>query len=123
MERSTWRVLLQENCDPLHAVACHPKQPAVVMGNCSGSLKIWDYRQKRIVCRTVLEKEKEIRCVTIDPQGEYGKPFEHLFHLLDVHMINVLIHSIVNQFTIQVEKDSLVFFLLLHSKITWVKNN
>uniref|UniRef100_A0A3Q2Z6U6 Cilia- and flagella-associated protein 251 n=1 Tax=Hippocampus comes TaxID=109280 RepID=A0A3Q2Z6U6_HIPCM len=71
MERSTWRVLLQENCDPLHAVACHPKQPAVAMGNCSGSLKIWDYRQKRIVCRTVLEKEKEICCVTIDPQGRY----------------------------------------------------
>uniref|UniRef100_A0A3Q2YR21 Cilia- and flagella-associated protein 251 n=1 Tax=Hippocampus comes TaxID=109280 RepID=A0A3Q2YR21_HIPCM len=46
MERSTWRVLLQENCDPLHAVACHPKQPAVAMGNCSGSLKIWDYREK-----------------------------------------------------------------------------
>ncbi|XP_051923496.1 cilia- and flagella-associated protein 251 isoform X2 [Hippocampus zosterae] len=71
MERSTWRVLLQENCDPLHAVACNPKQPTVVMGNCSGILKVWDYRQKRIVCRTVLEKEKEIRCVTIDPQGRY----------------------------------------------------
>ncbi|XP_061529516.1 cilia- and flagella-associated protein 251 isoform X1 [Phycodurus eques] len=69
VEKGTWRVLLQENCDPLHAVACHPKQPVVVMGNQSGILKVWDYQRKRTIRRTVLEKE--IQCVTIDPQGRY----------------------------------------------------
>ncbi|XP_057688832.1 cilia- and flagella-associated protein 251 isoform X6 [Corythoichthys intestinalis] len=71
VERGTWRVLLQENCHPLHAVACHPKQPAFVMGNHRGALKVWDYQQKRTVRKTVVEKEKEIQCVAIDPQGRY----------------------------------------------------
>ncbi|XP_049619025.1 cilia- and flagella-associated protein 251 [Syngnathus scovelli] len=71
VEGGTWRVLMQENCDPAHAVACNPKQPVAVMGNCSGVLKLWDYQQKRTICRRVLEKEKDIQCVTIDPQGRH----------------------------------------------------
>ncbi|XP_077571216.1 cilia- and flagella-associated protein 251 [Stigmatopora nigra] len=71
VERGTWRVLLQENCDTIHAVACHPKKPAFVMGNQRGILKIWDYQQKRTIRKLVVEKEKEIQCVTIDPQGRY----------------------------------------------------
>ncbi|XP_070712158.1 cilia- and flagella-associated protein 251-like [Pempheris klunzingeri] len=65
------RILLQEHCEPVHALACHPKQPAVAMGNQRGILKVWDYNSKVIVCSRVFEKEKQIQCVTFDPQGLY----------------------------------------------------
>ncbi|KAI3372831.1 hypothetical protein L3Q82_023280 [Scortum barcoo] len=65
------QVLLQEDCEPLHAVACHPKQPAVAMGNQRGILKMWDYTTKVMMCSRVFETEKQIQCVTFDPQGSY----------------------------------------------------
>ncbi|XP_051278457.1 cilia- and flagella-associated protein 251 isoform X1 [Dicentrarchus labrax] len=65
------QILLQENCEPLHAVACHPKQPALVMGNQRGILKLWDYNNKVMICSRVFTTEKQIQCVTFDPQGLY----------------------------------------------------
>uniref|UniRef100_A0A665T596 Cilia- and flagella-associated protein 251 n=1 Tax=Echeneis naucrates TaxID=173247 RepID=A0A665T596_ECHNA len=65
------QILLQENCGPLHAVACHPKQPAVAMGNHAGILKVWDYNSKVITGKRVFETEKQIQCITFDPQGSY----------------------------------------------------
>ncbi|XP_044052301.1 cilia- and flagella-associated protein 251 [Siniperca chuatsi] len=65
------QILLHENCEPLHAVACHPKQPAVAMGNQRGVLKVWDYDNKVAICSRVFETEKQIQCVTFDPQGIY----------------------------------------------------
>lgn len=59
-----------ENSEPLHAVACHPKRPYVVMGNQSGILKVWDYNRKLTVCSRAFEIEKQIQCVTFDPEGE-----------------------------------------------------
>lgn len=64
------QILLHVDCEPVHAVACHPKQPAVAMGNQSGVLKVWDYNNKVIKCSRVFETEKQIQCVTFDPQGE-----------------------------------------------------
>lgn len=64
------QILLHEDREPLHAVACHPKQPAVAMGNQRGILKVWDYTNKVILCSRVFETEKQIQCVTFDPQGE-----------------------------------------------------
>ncbi|XP_045891986.1 cilia- and flagella-associated protein 251 isoform X2 [Micropterus dolomieu] len=64
-------ILLHEDCEPLHAVSCHPKQPAVAMGNQRGILKVWDYNNKVVICRRVFETEKHIQCVTFDPQGIY----------------------------------------------------
>ncbi|CAK6966465.1 cilia- and flagella-associated protein 251 [Scomber scombrus] len=65
------QILMCENCEPLHAVACHPKKPDVVMGNQSGILKVWDYNQKLTICSRAFETEKQIQCVTFDPQGLY----------------------------------------------------
>ncbi|XP_033476347.1 cilia- and flagella-associated protein 251 [Epinephelus lanceolatus] len=65
------QILRHEDCAPICAVACHPKQPAVVMGNQRGVLKVWDYNNKTIICSRVFETEKQIQCVTFDPQGLY----------------------------------------------------
>ncbi|XP_070760940.1 cilia- and flagella-associated protein 251 [Enoplosus armatus] len=65
------QILLHEDCEPLHAVACHPKQPVVAMGNQRGVLKVWDYNNKVIIGTRVFETEKQIQCVTFDPQGLY----------------------------------------------------
>ncbi|XP_018523966.1 cilia- and flagella-associated protein 251 [Lates calcarifer] len=70
-QRDSPQILLNEDCDPLHAVACHPKQPAVAMGNHVGVLKVWDYNNKEIICKRVFETEKQIQCITFDPQGLY----------------------------------------------------
>lgn len=69
-QRDSPQILLNEDCDPLHAVACHPKQPVVAMGNHVGVLKVWDYNNKEIICKRVFETEKQIQCITFDPQGE-----------------------------------------------------
>ncbi|CAJ1068172.1 cilia- and flagella-associated protein 251 isoform X1 [Xyrichtys novacula] len=65
------QLLLDEDCAPLHAVACHPQQPVVAMGNDRGVLQLWDYSSKEIICRRVFETEKQIQCVTFDPSGLY----------------------------------------------------
>lgn len=70
VQKGTPQILLHENCEPVNAVACHPKEPTVVIGNQSGVLKVWDYNRKRIICSRVFETEKQIQCVTIDSQGE-----------------------------------------------------
>nr|XP_057925759.1 cilia- and flagella-associated protein 251 isoform X1 [Doryrhamphus excisus]XP_057925760.1 cilia- and flagella-associated protein 251 isoform X1 [Doryrhamphus excisus] len=71
VQKGTCQVILQENCDTINAVACHPTQPLMVMGNHKGTLKVWDYEQKRTVRSKVFEKEKEIQCVMFDPQGRH----------------------------------------------------
>ncbi|XP_076587906.1 cilia- and flagella-associated protein 251 [Chaetodon auriga] len=69
--KGTSQILLHEGGEPVHAVACHPKQPAVAMGNQRGILNVWDYNNKVIICSRVFETEKQIQCVTFDPQGLY----------------------------------------------------
>ncbi|XP_035495213.1 cilia- and flagella-associated protein 251 isoform X2 [Scophthalmus maximus] len=70
-QKGIHEILLREDSDPLHAVACHPKQPYLVTGNHKGILKVYDYNKKVIICRRVFETEKQIQCVTFDPQGSY----------------------------------------------------
>ncbi|XP_036955446.1 cilia- and flagella-associated protein 251 isoform X1 [Acanthopagrus latus] len=70
-QKGTSQILLHENGEPLHAVACHPSQSAVAMGNQRGILKVWDYDNKVIISSRVFETEKQIQCVTFDPQGLY----------------------------------------------------
>uniref|UniRef100_UPI0037E75825 cilia- and flagella-associated protein 251 n=1 Tax=Semicossyphus pulcher TaxID=241346 RepID=UPI0037E75825 len=65
------QLVLHKDCEPVHAVACHPKQPAVAMGNHKGILKVWDYNSKMIMCSRVFETEEQIQCLTFDPQGSY----------------------------------------------------
>ncbi|KAM4616794.1 cilia- and flagella-associated protein 251 [Polymixia lowei] len=65
------QTLLHEHCEPLHAVACHPKQPIVAMGNHSGILKLWDYNSKLTISSRVFKTEKWIQCIAFDPQGFY----------------------------------------------------
>lgn len=64
------QILLHKESEPVHALACHPKQPAVAMGNQRGVLKVWDYENKVIIGRRVFETEEQIQCVTFDSQGE-----------------------------------------------------
>ncbi|XP_028434267.1 cilia- and flagella-associated protein 251 [Perca flavescens] len=63
------QILLHEDCEPIHAVACHPKQPVVAMGSQRGVLKMWDYSNKVMICSRAFETH--IQCVTFDPQGLY----------------------------------------------------
>ncbi|XP_023266435.1 cilia- and flagella-associated protein 251, partial [Seriola lalandi dorsalis] len=70
-QKSIPQILLHEDCNLLHAVACHPKRPAVAMGNHAGILKVWDYNNKVIIRKRVFETEKQIQCITFDPQGLY----------------------------------------------------
>ncbi|KAK2837217.1 hypothetical protein Q5P01_014429 [Channa striata] len=65
------QILLHDYSDPIHAVACHPKQPLVAMGNQKGILKVCDYSSKVIICSKVFEKKEQIQCVSFDPQGLY----------------------------------------------------
>lgn len=69
-QKGTSQILLHENGEPLHAVACHPSQSAVAMGNQRGILKVWDYDNKVIISSRVFETEKQIQCVIFDPQGK-----------------------------------------------------
>ncbi|KAK5871136.1 hypothetical protein PBY51_004032 [Eleginops maclovinus] len=70
-QNGTPDILLHEECGPVHAVACHPQQPTVAMGNQKGVLKVWDYNTKVIICSRFFETEKQIQCVTFDPKGFY----------------------------------------------------
>uniref|UniRef100_A0A672JU70 Cilia- and flagella-associated protein 251 n=1 Tax=Salarias fasciatus TaxID=181472 RepID=A0A672JU70_SALFA len=70
-QRSSSRILLQEDYEPIHTVACHPDLPAVAIGNQRGVLKVWDYNNKVTTDRRVFETEKQIQCLTFDPKGIY----------------------------------------------------
>ncbi|XP_030593579.1 cilia- and flagella-associated protein 251 isoform X2 [Archocentrus centrarchus] len=65
------QTVLHEEYKPIYAVACHPSQPTVVIGNHGGILKMWDYNTKMITGRKVFKTEKQIQCVTFDPTGLY----------------------------------------------------
>ncbi|XP_041644154.1 cilia- and flagella-associated protein 251 [Cheilinus undulatus] len=67
----TSQLLLDEDHEHLSAVACHPNQPAVAVGNHRGVLKVWDYNSKALICSRVFETEKQIQCISFDPQGVY----------------------------------------------------
>ncbi|KAK7164882.1 hypothetical protein R3I94_003309 [Phoxinus phoxinus] len=70
-QRHVPQTLLKEHPEPLEAVACHPKQPLVAMGSHSGTIKVWDYECKEVVCSRVFQPHKQIQCITYDPQGFY----------------------------------------------------
>uniref|UniRef100_A0A3P8UDA3 Cilia- and flagella-associated protein 251 n=1 Tax=Amphiprion percula TaxID=161767 RepID=A0A3P8UDA3_AMPPE len=65
------QILLHDNSEPLHTVACHPSHPAVVMGTQGGTLKVWDYNSKVFTSNRVFETETQIQCVAFDPKGLY----------------------------------------------------
>ncbi|KAM9858625.1 cilia- and flagella-associated protein 251 [Aulostomus maculatus] len=71
VQKNTHQVLLRENCEPVHAVACHPKGPVVVIGNQNGVLRVWDYNRKLPLCSRVFKTERQIECVTFDPKGKF----------------------------------------------------
>lgn len=71
IQQGTAQVLLRKDCEPLHAVACHPRKPIVAMVNEMGDLKLWDYNDKVLIYSKVFEAEKNIKCLTFDPQGKH----------------------------------------------------
>lgn len=77
----THQILLQDDGEAVHAVACHPKQPVVAMGNHRGVLKVWDYNGKVMLCSRGFETERQIQCITFDPQGE------------PLHLLSVIVRS------------------------------
>ncbi|KAL6465789.1 hypothetical protein MHYP_G00259220 [Metynnis hypsauchen] len=68
---SVAQTLLKEHAESLEAVACHPKQPLVAMGSRGGLLKVWDYENKRVISSKVFHTDKQVQCITFDPQGFY----------------------------------------------------
>ncbi|XP_041856048.1 cilia- and flagella-associated protein 251 [Melanotaenia boesemani] len=70
-QNSIPQILLHEDHEPVYALACHPNQPAVAMGNQRGTLKVWDYNNKTIIGSRVFETEKHIQCMIFDPKGRY----------------------------------------------------
>ncbi|MEQ2180945.1 hypothetical protein GOODEAATRI_006498 [Goodea atripinnis] len=52
------QTLLQNDYEPVHAVACHPFRLAAALGKQGGILKLWDYSRKEIIGNRVFEKEK-----------------------------------------------------------------
>ncbi|MBN3304255.1 CF251 protein, partial [Amia calva] len=70
-EGSGLEMLVQEHCEAVHAVACHPALPLVSMASYCGILKVWDYQRKKCICSRIFEKEKQIQCMVYDPQGFY----------------------------------------------------
>ncbi|XP_075324980.1 cilia- and flagella-associated protein 251 [Odontesthes bonariensis] len=65
------QTLLDEDYEPIHALACHPSQPAVAMGNQRGILKVWDYYSKAVIVSRSFETERDIQCVSFDSEGLY----------------------------------------------------
>ncbi|XP_053727459.1 cilia- and flagella-associated protein 251 isoform X2 [Synchiropus splendidus] len=65
------QVLLDEESEPLHTVACHPKEPLVVMGDQGGVLKVRDYNRKVTLKSRIFEDDKHIESVAFDPEGLY----------------------------------------------------
>ncbi|XP_027889711.1 cilia- and flagella-associated protein 251 isoform X1 [Xiphophorus couchianus] len=63
------QTVLQNDYDPLHALTCHPFQPAVAFGNLQGMLRLWDYNCKAIIGNRIFETEKQIQSITFDPKG------------------------------------------------------
>ncbi|CAG5923463.1 unnamed protein product [Menidia menidia] len=70
-QSGTSQTLLHENYEPLCALACHPSQPAVAMGNQQGFLKLWDYNNKAVIVSRAFDTERDIQCITFDPKGFY----------------------------------------------------
>ena len=64
------QTLLREDYEPIHALACHPSQPAVAMGNQQGILKVLDYNSKAVIVSRFFETERDIQCVAFDSEGE-----------------------------------------------------
>lgn len=71
IQQGTAQILLRKDCEPLRAVACHPRKPIVAMANEMGDLKLWDYNDKVLIYSKVFEAEKNIKCLTFDPQGKH----------------------------------------------------
>ncbi|XP_072243955.1 cilia- and flagella-associated protein 251 [Leuresthes tenuis] len=65
------QTLLHEDYEPIHALACHPSQPAVAMGNQQGILKVWNYNSKAVIVSRFFETERDIQCVAFDSKGLY----------------------------------------------------
>ncbi|XP_037830957.1 cilia- and flagella-associated protein 251 isoform X2 [Kryptolebias marmoratus] len=88
-QTSFFHTLLHENYEPLHAVACHPRQAVVAMGNQRGILKIWDYNKKVSVGCKVYRSENQIQCVAFDPKGSYlAVGFKNgAVHILNSHTL------------------------------------
>ncbi|KAI4889394.1 hypothetical protein NFI96_034080 [Prochilodus magdalenae] len=70
-EANLAQTVLKEHAESLDAVACHPKQPLVAMGSHCGLLKVWNYENKKVISTTVFLTDKQIQCITYDPQGFY----------------------------------------------------
>ncbi|XP_054904706.1 cilia- and flagella-associated protein 251 isoform X2 [Poeciliopsis prolifica] len=65
------QTVLQNDFDPLHALTCHPFQPAVAYGNLQGMLRLWDYNCKAVIGNRFFETEKQIQSITFDPKGVF----------------------------------------------------
>lgn len=71
-QSAIFQTLLHNNHEPFHALACHPSEPVVAMGNQQGVLNTWNYNKKVITGTKVFMMEMQIQCVTFDPKGKEG---------------------------------------------------
>ncbi|XP_052797898.1 cilia- and flagella-associated protein 251-like isoform X2 [Mya arenaria] len=65
------KVIHREHDGPIHSLAAHPTQPAVVIGSYSGLLKVWNYEKKQVMVSRTFERGNLIRCCSYSPNGAY----------------------------------------------------
>ncbi|XP_029426801.1 cilia- and flagella-associated protein 251 [Rhinatrema bivittatum] len=61
--------LMQQPHEDIHAIACHPCQPLLVLGSYDGKLKLWNYKQKQQITSKTYPKWNSIQCLCYDATG------------------------------------------------------
>jgi cilia- and flagella-associated protein 251 len=66
------RIVSQSTDGEVHGVACHPHLPRVCFGDYNGTLQLWDYDTKSIICsRHFAKAAYQVHSLRFNPQGNH----------------------------------------------------